>query len=115
MPTLCLSNNSKDIDPPGENKVEINKDNENERAMLPIDLQRRREADALKLAESAVRRKEEVNQIIMMEVAKRNGGIGVTIESEKSDDGLYISHKAVLNTKVRYTAILNYMLGYNVL
>ena len=102
MPTLCLSNNSKDIEPLGENKVEINKDKENERATLSIDLQRRREADALKLAKSAELRKQEVNRIIMMEVAKRNGGIGVTIESEKSHDGLYINHKAVLNTKVRY-------------
>ena len=100
VPTLCLSNNSKDIDPPGENKGEFIKDKGEERATLSIDLQRRRESDALKLAESAERRKEEVNRIIMMEVAKRNGGIGVTIESEKSHDGRYINHKAVLNTKV---------------
>ena len=73
---------------------------------LPIELQKRREVDALKRAESAERRKEEVNRIIMMEVAKKNEDIGVTIESERSKDGCVINHKAVFKSKVRYTYML---------
>ena len=77
----------------------------NEEKRLPIELQKRREAEALKRAESAERRKEEVNKIIMMEVAKtKNRDIGVMIESETSKDGQIINHKAVLKSKVRHAS-----------
>ena len=81
-----------------QNKV--NKEDD-ENSMLSIELQKLRQMNALKRAESAERRKEEVNRIIMMEVAKKSSNyVGVTIESERSKDGNHINHKAVLKPKV---------------
>ena len=77
------------------------KKHESVERMLSAELLVRREADALKRAEDAERRKEEVNRIIMMEVSKKTNVPGVTIESEKSKDGHFVHHRAVLRSKVR--------------
>ena len=79
----------------------LEKKHESVERMLSAELQERREADALKRAEDAERRKEEVNRIIMMEVSKKTNVPGVTIESEKSQDGHFVHHRAVLRSKVR--------------
>ena len=79
----------------------LEKKHESVERMLSAELQERREADALKRAEDAERRKEEVNRIIMMEVSKKTNVPGVTIESEKSKDGHFVHHRAVLRSKVR--------------
>ena len=74
---------------------------DDESSVLSIELQNLRQMNALKRAESAERRKEEVNRIIMMEVAKKSSNYDcVTIESERSKDGNFINHKAVLIPKV---------------
>ena len=82
-----------------ENSLE--KKHESVERMLSAELQERREADALKRAEDAERRKEEVNRIIMMEVSKKTNVPGVTIESQKGQDGRFVQHRAVLRSKVR--------------
>ena len=74
---------------------------DDESSVLSIELQNLRQMNALKRAESAERRKEEVNRIVMMEVAKKSSNYDcVTIESERSKDGNFINHKAVLIPKV---------------
>ena len=104
VPTLCLSRDSSvEVTNTKNDIADNNKRKENdERDVLSLELQKQRQVDALQRAESAERRKEEVNRIIMMEVSKRNNSpVEVRIESETSKDGNYISHKAVLKPKVR--------------
>ena len=100
VPTLCLPPDLIKIDDKKENQNINAKNEETDDKMLPIELQKRREADALKRAETAERRKAEVNQIISREATKKKQYLvgGVTIESERSKDGRFINHKAVLQS-----------------
>ena len=102
LPTLCLSedninkeyekkNNEDTAEAPSKDKV------------LSIELQRQRDNEALKRAENAELRKEQVERIIMKEVGSRNvtpTEMGIIIESERNEDGTVINHKAVLKPKV---------------
>ena len=104
IPTLCLPSHKVDDNvsesPNDRSENNMNK-GDDENSMLSIELQNLRQMNALKRAESAERRKEEVNRIIMKEVAKKSSNYGdVTIESERSKDGYFINHKAVLKPKV---------------
>ena len=101
LPTLCLSNLVNETEGSKEPENSLEKKHESVERMLSAELQERREADALKRAEDAERRKEEVNRIIMMEVSKKTNVPGVTIESQKSQAGHFVHHRAVLRSKVR--------------
>ena len=85
-------------------KIKDDKNKEDiENAILSEELQKQRQLNALQRAESAKRRKEKVNRIIMMEVAKKTvEDVGVIIESERSTDSNIISYKAVLKPKVSF-------------
>ena len=74
--------------------------------VLSFELKKLREDEAARRAEDAEYRKMKVAQIIMQEVTNRKPGpheMGVMIESERSEDGTIINHKAVLKPKVSDT------------
>ena len=105
VPTLCLARRINDSDiHTTDLKIKDDKNKEDiENAVLSKELQKQRQLNALQRAESAERRKEEVNRIIMMEAAKKTvEEVGVIIESERSTDSNIISYKAVLKPKVSF-------------
>ena len=102
LPTLCLSedNISKEYD---EKNKEDTEEIQRKDKVLSVELQRQRDNEALKRAENAELRKEQVERIIMKEVGSRNvspNEMGIIIESERNEDGTVINHKAVLKPKV---------------
>ena len=108
VPTLCLARRINDSDiHTTDLKINDGKNKEIENAVLSKELQKQRQLNALQRAESAERRKEEVNRIIMMEVAKKTvEDVGVIIESERSTDSNIISYKAVLKPKVSFHILM---------
>ena len=108
VPTLCLARRINDSDiHTTDLKINDGKNKEIENAVLSKELQKQRQLNAFQRAESAERRKEEVNQIIMMEVAKKTvEDVGVIIESERSTDSNIISYKAVLKPKVSFHILM---------
>ena len=108
VPTLCLARRLNDSNiHTTDLKINDGKNKEIENAVLSKELQKQRQLNAFQRAESAERRKEEVNQIIMMEVAKKTvEDVGVIIESERSTDSNIISYKAVLKPKVSFHILM---------